>query len=47
MPLAEHWAVFAEYRLSYADLAADLGGGGTLETDALTHHVVLGVSFRF
>lgn len=47
VPLAEHWAVFTEYRLSYADLEADLDGGGTLETDAVTHHFVVGVSLRF
>lgn len=40
-------SVFAEYRLSYAGIDANLEGGGTLETEPWTHHVNLGVTFSW
>jgi len=41
------FSVFAEYRLSYAEINADLVGGGTLKTEPWTHHFTLGVTFSF
>lgn len=41
-----HWfSVFVEYRLSYAEIDADLTGGGTLKTEPWTHHFTFGVTF--
>lgn len=36
--VAKHVSLFAEYKLTYADIDADLSGGGKLETEALSHH---------
>lgn len=41
------FSIFAEYRLSYAEIDADLVGGGTLKTDPWTHHFTMGVTFSF
>jgi lipid A oxidase len=38
-------SLFAEYKLSYADIEADLQGGGTLRVRPWTHHFILVVSF--
>ena len=40
-------SVFAEYRLSYAEIDADLAGGGSLQTEPWTHHFMSGVTFSF
>ena len=40
-------SVFAEYRLSYAEIDAELVGGGTLKTEPWTHHFNLGVTVSF
>ncbi len=40
--LVKHLSLFVELRLSYAHLDADLDGGGSLETDALTYHLSIG-----
>jgi lipid A oxidase len=39
------FSVFAEYRVSYAEIDANLVGGGTLKTEPWTHHFTLGVTF--
>lgn len=41
------FSLYAEYRLSYAQIDADLVGGGTLKTEPWTHHFTLGVTFSF
>ena len=45
--IVEWFSVFAEYRLSYAEIEADLVGGGTLKTEPWTHHFSFGVTFSF
>lgn len=40
-------SVFAEYRLSYAEINADLEGGGTFKTEPWTHHITFGVTFSW
>lgn len=45
--LSDRWGLFGEYKLSYAEVDADLDGGGSLETDMWTNHVIFGVSFHF
>ena len=45
--LGKSFALFAEYRLSYADMKADLSGGGTLKTQVWTNHFNLGVTCHF
>lgn len=39
-------SVFSEYKLSYADVKADLNGGGTFEVKPITNHFVFGISVR-
>jgi hypothetical protein len=41
------WSIFAEYKISYADIRGDLNGGGTLDTAVWTNHYNFGVSYRF
>ena len=47
MPISDHFSLQVEYRLTWAELDTDLGGGGSLTTDALTHHLNFGVGFDF
>jgi lipid A oxidase len=46
-PINRRFAFSVEYRLTYADLDTDLDGGGSLSTEALTHHLNFGVGFSF
>ncbi len=41
---AARWDLFAEYKLSYANIEADLNDGGHLRTSPLTHHLEVGAS---
>jgi lipid A oxidase len=43
--LSERWSIFAEYEGTYADLDADLKGGGSLHSEIRTNAINLGVSF--
>ncbi len=46
--LGNNFALFGEYKFSYAQIDADLAGaGGSLETDAWTNHFVLGLTYKF
>lgn len=42
-----NFAIFAEYKLSYADMHADLSGSGGLDTAVWTNHFNLGVTYHF
>lgn len=44
---SHRFSAFAEYRLSHADLRADLDGGGSLRTEAWTHHLIVGLTVSF
>ncbi len=43
--LTQRVSVFAEYKLSYADINLDLQGGGIVQLEPWTNHFVLGLSF--
>ncbi len=43
----DRWSVFGEYKGTYSLNEADLGSGGTLETDIVTNALNFGVSFGF
>jgi len=45
--LSKHLALFLEYKLTYADITADLTGGGKLEVSPLAHHLTIGLSVVF
>ena len=46
--IAFGWSVFGEYQLSYAQVQnASLTGGGTLQTNLLSHHFNIGISYAF
>jgi lipid A oxidase len=45
--IGPHVSLFGDYKLSFSSNDADLKGGGTLETDVWTNHVIFGVSYRF
>lgn len=45
--LNDRWSVFGEYKGTYSMNEADLGSGGTLETDIVTNALNFGVSFGF
>lgn len=40
-------SVFNEYKITYADVTAELHGGRTIAVQPITHHFALGVSLRF
>ena len=42
-----HVSAFADYKLSFATNDTDLKGGGSLDTDIWTNHIIFGVSYRF
>ncbi len=43
----DNFSVFGEYKLSYADIEADLVNNGSFETDVWTNHFILGLSYSF
>ena len=45
--LAESWKTFAEYRVTYTPMKADLDGGGQIETDILNNQVSVGLIYSF
>jgi hypothetical protein len=45
--LSKHLALLLEYKLTYADIEADLTGGGRLEVAPLAHHLAIGLSVVF
>jgi lipid A oxidase len=45
--LAESWKTFAEYRITYTPMKADLDGGGQIKTDILNNQVSVGVIYSF
>jgi lipid A oxidase len=45
--LSKHLALLVEYKLTYADIKADLSGGGRLEVAPLAHHLAIGLSVVF
>jgi lipid A oxidase len=45
--LAYGFSLFSEYKASYSWNDADLNGGGSLETNILTHQFAVGLSFAF
>src|SRR5262245_39013608 len=40
-------SAFADYKLSFSSKDADVRGGGTLDTDLWTNHIIFGLSYRF
>ena len=45
--LGKGFSLFGEYKASYSWNDADLEGGGSLETDILTHQFAIGLSYTF
>lgn len=45
--LSKHLALLLEYKLTYADINADLTGGGRIEVAPLAHHLTFGLSVVF
>lgn len=45
--LTQHWATFAEAKLSYSHLEGDLNGGGSVKTNLWSPQAALGVSYGF
>jgi hypothetical protein len=39
-------SAFADYKLSFSSNDADVKGGGTLETEVWTNHIIFGLSYR-
>jgi len=45
--LSKHLALFFEYKLTYADITADLTGGERLDVSPWAHHLTIGLSVVF
>ena len=45
--LANSWKTFAEYRITYTPIDADLTGGGSIKTDILNNQVSVGLGYIF
>lgn len=46
-PLHENWSGFAEYRLTFTPLEADLKGGGEFKSDIYNNQFSMGVTYKF
>jgi hypothetical protein len=47
LPLTRRLSAFGEARVSWADISADLEGGGKLEVQPWTGQLAAGLTFRF
>ena len=45
--VTDYLSLFTEYKLTYADIEADLDDGGSLQVEPVTNHLVLGASLNF
>ena len=45
--VSERWSVFIEYKLSRAEIKADIAGGGSVEFKPWLQNAVLGAAYRF
>jgi lipid A oxidase len=45
--LSPRFSLFGDYKLSFSSNDAELNGGGSLQTDIWTNHVIFGASYRF
>lgn len=45
--ITDRWAIFGELKSGWADIDADLNGGGWLSTEVVSNQVALGVSYKF
>ena len=41
------FSIFFEYKLTYADMDADLTSGGSVEVEPWTNHLIFGLSYSF
>ena len=41
------WSMFVEYKLSWTDLTSTAANGSSLDLDAWTNHIALGLSMKF
>lgn len=44
--ITDRWAVFGELKSGWADISADLAGGGWLNTEVISNQVAIGVSYK-
>ena len=44
--LTDDWSVFGEYKAGYAQIDADLNGGGSLETHVISHQFLVGLTYK-
>jgi lipid A oxidase len=45
--ITDNVSLLTEYKFTYADIDADLRGGGSLKTEAFTHQFMIGASYSF
>ncbi len=43
----DNWSVFGEYKAGFAQIDADLNGGGNIDTHVISHQFLLGVTYSF
>jgi lipid A oxidase len=46
VPVTNRFSIFGEYKLSYANVDAELTGNGRLKTDVWTNHLLIGLALR-
>ena len=44
--LDDNWSVFTEFKSTYAQVDADLNGGGTLNTNIISNQIMFGVTYK-
>jgi len=45
--ITDPFSLYIEYKLNYADMSADLTGGGTIELEPTTHFFIFGGQWHF
>ncbi|RMG59427.1 MAG: hypothetical protein D6713_05510 [Deltaproteobacteria bacterium] len=45
--LGQHFLLQPEYKFSWGNISSDLDNGGEVKLTPLTHHLILGLSYRF
>ncbi|MEO0545589.1 MAG: outer membrane beta-barrel protein [Pseudomonadota bacterium] len=44
--ITDNWSAFAEYKMTYGEVDAELDGGGTLNTEVISNQVLFGITYK-
>ncbi|MEM1038823.1 MAG: outer membrane beta-barrel protein [Pseudomonadota bacterium] len=44
--ITDNWSAFAEYKMTYGQVEADLSDGGSLSTDIISNQILFGITYK-